>query len=120
MLWIVRVLLSVPLITAFVFTIERWSFFETETSQLWAVYIVCIIGVVTVFLIFRVRLPESFSSYQHAEHYVRDTREHRDVFTVPVVCPVCMTPLKLNEVKWQDQNTLLCQECHSEVDVTIV
>ncbi|MGY5855640.1 MAG: hypothetical protein RTS72_03515 [Candidatus Thorarchaeota archaeon] len=116
---VIRFALCLPLVMAIGLTILNWSYVQTQIERIWPLYTISIVAIVTLFLIPRARVPESFSSYQHAEHYVKDAREHRDAFTIPVVCPICKTPLKLDEVKWQDQHTLMCQECHSKVDVTI-
>lgn len=117
LLVVIRLFLSLPLIIVSMFVIAWWPSPPVE----WA-WLLCGTVIVTVFLTQRARVPKSFTTYQHIDTHVKDVQHqsiHEDVFTIPKVCPVCKTPLRLDEVKWKDQHTLLCQECHSKVDVTV-
>lgn len=115
-LWAIRLVIGLPLIIPCFYVFIFWNNLVLDV----ALYFLLVIGVVVTFLIARAQVPESFSAYQYTEHHVKEAQVvHRNVFTIPIVCPVCKTSLKLDEVKWQDQHTLLCQECHSEITVSI-
>ena len=120
-LMLIQFLLILPLIITTIFILGNWQYIQTQEDVLSLMLIILVIGLVTAFLVSRARVPVSFSSNQHTEHYIEaaQAQTHRDVFMIPIVCPVCKTSLKLDEVKWQDQHTLLCQECHSKIDVTV-
>jgi hypothetical protein len=114
---LIRFSLSIPLIIAILYTISAWN----EPHLQLSVYFTFVVGICVAFLISRARLPESFSNQKPrtTSRYMQEAREHRDVFMIPGSCSICKTPLRLDLVEWKDQNTLLCQECHSKISVTV-
>lgn len=120
-LMILRFIISLPFIATIVAVIVLWPYYQPE-YRTWLLYLIGVIGITVVFLLSRARLPESFSQphQPHSqEEHIREAREHKDVFSIPTSCPVCRTPLILDLVTWKDQHNLLCQECHSKIEVMV-
>ena len=67
----------------------------------------------------RLTLPESFEE-KSIEYYIEELLYQDTVYVIPTLCNKCKTPIELNKVRWEDECTLICQECQTRIKLRIV
>ena len=117
----VRFALGAPLIAAIVFVTTIWSTITTPGSIQWIVSysFTVFLCLLIIFLMARAAVPESFEE-KSIEYYIEELLYQNTVYVIPTLCNKCKTPIELNKVRWEDERTLICQECQTRIKLRIV
>lgn len=117
----VQLLLGIPLTITIIYAFFILLNYQSTLflDQYYILFLMIGISGCIIFMISRVSLPSSF--VESTEEYFEDTLESQDrAYVIPAICPKCQTPIKLDRVWWEDEFTLLCQECQSKIKLRIV
>lgn len=103
------------------YTTAIWSAVSITEPSLWFIWLVETgsIALLLVFLVSRASIPESLQE-RSVEYYIEELLYHDKVFVIPTICTQCRTPIELNKVRWEDEDTLHCQECQAEIKLRVI
>lgn len=80
-----------------------------------AVIVVAVFG--CILALAKVSMSTVRSQQSHASLFQDSKKPHLRTYTLPVNCSHCGTELRLSQVEWRDDHTIVCPSCFTDVSV---
>lgn len=119
---LIRLVFTIPVLSLIIYSITTWSASAAMGAFQWftSLSMTLFLCLLLIFFLFFATVPDAFRDERSVEYFVEELLYQDRVIVIPTICTHCKTPIQLNRVRWEDEYTLLCQECQAEIKLRIL